>query len=502
MPKQERMSPVDTTWLRMDSATNLMVIVGIILLDGPVDYDRLEKTLLDRLLVFPRFKQKVDQRLTGVWWVDDPHFDKSRHIKRIRLPGDGGKEELESFVAGLCSSQLDSNHPLWQFHIIEDFKGGAALVSRIHHAIGDGMALVAVMMSMTEMSPNAKSKKKKPVVEDESPDERHGPFGLFTSGVQLANEGIRMSTDLWKAYLAAVADPAKAIQQGSGFAQEIGKILLMPNDSQTRMKGKLTGLKRVAWCDPLPLAEIKAVGKALGCSVNDVLMGGLAGALNGYLKAKGDSTTGIEIRGMVPVNLRPEGTETELGNKFGLVALELPVGMPTAPERIFEVHRRMTALKTSYQPHVSLALLQALGYAPKLLQDKFLDAISSRATAVMTNVPGPPVPLYLAGSEMKQIIFWVPQNGDIGIGVSILSYNGTVQFGLIADSAVLPDPEFLIEKVVEELEQIVYFMLLHNSPAEFAEAHPKLVKFDAKDNSISLAEPEPVPETAVAAVPA
>jgi Wax ester synthase-like Acyl-CoA acyltransferase domain len=145
MSNSERMAPVDTTWLRMERPTNLMVIVGVLLLAGRVDVRRLEMTLARRILAIPRFRQRTEPRQGGFWWTDDTHFDISRHIKRIRLPGAGDKAELQRFVAELASTPLDPEHPRWQFHIVEDYDGGAALIARIHHAIGDGIAMLGVL---------------------------------------------------------------------------------------------------------------------------------------------------------------------------------------------------------------------------------------------------------------------------------------------------------------------------------------------------------------------
>jgi WS/DGAT/MGAT family acyltransferase len=208
------------------------------------------------------------------------------------------------------------------------------------------------------------------------------------------------------------------------------------------------------------LPEVKAVSHALGCSVNDMLLAAVAGALNGYLAEKGDETDGVEIRALVPVNLRSPGSDQELGNRFGVVALELPVGLENPLARLHEIHRRMEALKSSNEPAVTLGLLSTLGYAPKLVQDMVFDLLLSRATAVMTNVPGPQTPLYLAGSEIKQVMVWVPQPGDIGMGVSILSFNGNVQFGLLADAALVPDPQAIVARFKPEFEQLLYFVLM------------------------------------------
>jgi diacylglycerol O-acyltransferase len=456
----ERMSPVDTTWLRMDRAVNRMVIVGVMMLAPPIDLVRLERTLSARLLSYPRFRQRVEDSATGLWWVDDPHFDIVRHIKRVRLPGQGGKTELEAFVAELCSQPLDMSHPLWQFHIVEDYQGGVALVARFHHAVGDGMALMAVMLSLLDEEPDAPLHRwGKGYAADE---DEHG-HSVFAPVTQAVDRGLKISTDLGRLALKLLSHPGMAAEltrDGAGIASELAWLLFMPKDSQTRFKGAPSGSKRVAWSEPLALPEMKAVSRALDCSVNDMMLASVAGALRGYLEAKGDPTVGVEVRALVPFNLRPSGEAPELGNRFGIVAVELPVGIEDPIERLFEVHRRMIALKKSYEAPVTLGLFAALGYAPKQAQDQLFDLLLSRASAVMTNVPGPQNQLYLAGSRLEQEMFWVPQSGDIGMGVSLLSFGGKVQFGLITDAAMVPDPEAIISRFAPEFEQLLYFALM------------------------------------------
>ncbi len=456
----ERMSPVDNTWLRMDRSVNRMVIVGVMMLAPPIDLERLERTLLARLLSYPRFRQRVEDRTTGPWWVDDSHFDISRHIKRVRLPGKGGKGELQTFVAELASQPLDLSHPLWQFHIIEDYEKGAALVARFHHAVADGMALVAVMLALTDEEPDAPLHRWGSGQAIDSDERGHS---LLAPVSQAVDQGIQMSAGLGRLAMKYLASPGKAanlLRGGAGVASELAWLLLMPKDSQTRFKGRPSGNKRVAWTDPLALPEVKAVGRALDSSVNDMMLASVAGALRGYLESKGDVTAGVEVRALVPLNLRPKGTERDLGNYFGIVAVELPVGIEDPIERLYEVRRRMIALKDSYEAPVTLGLFAALGYAPKLAQDQLFDLLLSRATAVMTNVPGPQHPLYLAGSLLEQVMFWVPQSGDLGMGVSILSFGGKVQFGLITDVALVPDPESIVSRFRPEFEQLLYFALM------------------------------------------
>jgi WS/DGAT/MGAT family acyltransferase len=234
----------------------------------------------------------------------------------------------------------------------------------------------------------------------------------------------------------------------------------MPNDSPTRFKGQPGMQKRVAWCEPIPLDEVKAVGRVLGCSVNDVLLSCVSGALGGYLAAHGDNPTGVEIRALVPVNLRRETSDGKMGNWFGLVPLVLPLGIAHPLARLYEVQRRMEELKQSTLAPLSLGLLAFAGIVPAIVQQEILDYLANKATAVMTNLPGPQEPLTFAGAPLKQLMFWVPQSGNVSMGVSILSFAGGVQFGLITDAGLTPDPERIVERFALEFNRLLMTVLM------------------------------------------
>ncbi len=453
MSHAEKMAAVDTTWLRMEQPTNRMVIVGIMLLQGPVDLARAESRIAERLLRHDRFRQRAEPSTAGAWWRDDPHFDLARHIRRARLPSPGGKAELQAFVAELASRPLDMAHPLWQFHLVEDYEGGIALVTRIHHAIADGIALIGVMLSLMDDQEGFAAPA--PPHHDDV-----GFRAIVEPLIDVIDQGLKATGSL----LDIAKSPSRLLElvrQGSGVAGELGWLLAMPADSETRFKGPLSGDKRVAWCEPLSLRDVKAIGHALGCSVNDVLLASVAGALRAYLAAKGDATEAVEVRALIPVNLRPAPPSGgNLGNHFGIVALCLPVGEPDPLQRVREVRRRMQELKTSQEALVTLGLLEALGRAPRLLQDQLFEMLLSRASAVMTNVPGPQWELRLESAPVRQVIFWVPQAGTIGIGVSILTYNGQVQFGLMTDTALVPDPEQIVSRFGGEFEKLLLHVLM------------------------------------------
>jgi WS/DGAT/MGAT family acyltransferase len=216
----------------------------------------------------------------------------------------------------------------------------------------------------------------------------------------------------------------------------------------------------VAWCEPLPLTEVKAIGKALKCSINDVLLSCVAGAIGAYLRQQGDDPRAKEIRAMVPINLRPMSEAWKLGNRFGLVPLVLPIGIANPIERLLTVRDRMTSLKGSLQPLLTFGLLSVAGLLVKPAQDAMLSLFGRKTTAVMTNVPGPAEKLKVCGATLEQTMFWVPQTGTVGLGVSILSYGGGVQFGVIADTRLCPDPQQIIDQFEPEFRRLLTLTLM------------------------------------------
>ncbi len=449
------MSRVDTAWLRMEKPTNLMMITGVLMFDTPMPIQRLRKVIQQRFLSYPRFAQKAVDSPTGAVWQDDADFDLDWHIRLSALPGRAGKGELERFVSNLASTPLDQSKPLWQFHLVESYRGGSAVVCRIHHCYADGIALVQVLLSLTDTTPDAGkgSDLESAWLADGESAKRDGGFEKYRKiGGKMIAKGMEMYRD---PTLAAVL-----ANEGREIARELLAAVALSDDPPTVLKGRLGVSKRVAWADPLNLADVKAVSRAYCCTVNDVLMASAAGALRSYLLDRGEQIDGVTLRATVPVNLRPLKHAKKLGNHFGLVFLDLPVGEENPVRRLERVAAHMQELKTSRQAIVSFGLLAAMGLAPVGVQRMALDLFSRKATAVATNVPGPKMPLYMAGQKLREMMFWVPQTGNVGIGISIMSYQNHVHFGLIADGRLMPDPDAVIQRFRPEFEKLLYLAML------------------------------------------
>jgi len=462
---KEPISKVDTAWLRMEQPTNLMMINGVIMLDEHLDYDGLLETIEQRFLAFRRFRQKAVDGARGAFWVFDEDFDIRQHVRRAALPGAADRAELELFVSDLASTPLDVSHPLWQFHVIENYKDGPVIVVRIHHCIADGIALVQVFLSLTDPTPEGRSSAREPEVWKVR---RASEAKVFQRLLDPARDGLDFATHIGQRLIEEgskiLQNPAIASSyaaEASEIVRELAHSLTLENDPVTRFKGRLGTRKQVAWADPLPLDEVKAVSKAFGCTVNDVLIAAVSGAFRHYMISVGDDPDNLpDIRATVPVNLRPLEHAQELGNHFGLVFLSLPLSIDNPLERLYAVNDRMNELKCSKQAAVTLGFLAALGLGPSAVQKPVLDILSQKATAVLTNVPGPQQPLYLAGAKLKELMFWVPQNGSVGLGISILSYNGQVFFGLISDHRLLPEPSKVISRFKDEFEKLMYLGLM------------------------------------------
>jgi diacylglycerol O-acyltransferase / wax synthase len=451
-----RMSNADAAWLHMDRPTNLMVVNSVLWFDEPVDLERSKEVLRARLVErFPRFHQRIVEPRLGIGvpsWEDDPNFDLDRHVHHIALPAPGDKAALEKLVGDLMVTPLDRSKPLWDTYLVEGYGGGMAMVSRMHHCIADGIALSRVLLSLTDAQPDAG------ITPEEAGAEGRGLLGSVVApvktGARLAEAGLHEGIEV-------VAHPVSELTglaaRGSAEGRALAKLLLTGPDASTVFRGELGVTRKVTWSERMPLEEIKAIGHATGTTVNDVLVASMTGALHRYLS--GRSSLVDEIRTMVPFNLRPldEPLPRELGNRFGLVYLTLPVGIADSAKRLAEVHRRMETIKHSPEGVLSYGILEVIGLTPPQIEQRLLDVFAQKVTAVMTNVPGPREPLYFAGTELAGVVAWVPAAGSIGMGMSIFSYNGGVTVGFQVDARLVPDPETIIadyEREVQALQKL------------------------------------------------
>jgi diacylglycerol O-acyltransferase / wax synthase len=462
MGNAQRMSYADAAWLQMDQPSNLMVITGVLWFEGRPDWDGVAETIRARLVErFPRFRQRVVEGggpLSGPYWEDDPDFDLERHLHRIALARPGDREVLEAFVAHQMAIPLDRSMPLWEFHLVDGYEDGAALVGRVHHCIADGIALARVLFSLTDESPDAGIAPHDP--QAERADGRPGRLGRLTG---LATDATSLARSLAgrvaRETIETGRNPGRLRElagelagEGRESAETLAKLLFSGADPRTPLKGELGVPQRVAWSSPIPLEDVKAMGHVTGTTANDVLLAAIAGALRRYLEARGGSVD--ELTTFVPFNLRPldQPLPPKLGNRFGLVFLRLPVGIEDPRSRLDEVHHRMQRIKRSPEGLISYAVLEAIGRAPARVEKALLGLFTARGSAVTTNVPGPEQPVYMAGTKVRGLLVWAPRSGDVSMSLTSISYDGEVTLGLMSDAGLVPDPEAIVAAFERELE--------------------------------------------------
>ena len=455
----ETFSSVDAAWLHMDSPSNLAVITGIITVDGRLEYERLKNVFEKRLLVYRRFLQRVAEPALPLGlprWEADPEFDLEAHIIRLELPEPADQAELQKLVSRLMSEPLDPKHPLWVFYLVENYAAGGALVCRLHHCIADGLALMQVLLSTADSEADGDLLA--------VPEPRRREPGLLTRLLIPAVKAVITAGDTWKAAgsfvhegMDTLVNPSRLFdlaKAGASSTKALGKLLLIGPDRKTLLRGGCGVPKRAAWSQFIPLDTIKNIGRLMNGTVNDVLLSAVTGALRRYLDAHGENTEGLNIRTIVPVNLRNPGDVDLMGNRFGLVFLSLPVGIQDPLRRLVVLKRRMDAIKDSPEAVVALGILSAIGMSPTQVENLIVAIFGMKGTAVMTNVPGPRQPLYLAGQCINTLMFWVPTPASLGVGVSIISYADQVMLGVATDEGLVPDPETVVAYFHEELDYL------------------------------------------------
>jgi diacylglycerol O-acyltransferase / wax synthase len=427
MPAQT-MSSADAAWLHMDSRTNLMVINAVLWFDEPLDWDAARATVMARIVDrFPRFRQRVREGLPGrpPSWHEDTAFEPDLHFHRIALPAPGDRATLQEVVSDLITTPLDRGRPLWDMYLLEGFGSGCAVLMRMHHAIADGIALARVMLSLT--------------------DDGSAPAGFAdraapTAGNRLAALARESATTVLRPdRLASLARTA------AGDARTLLKLLAPGSDTPSPLRGDLAVGHRVAWAKPVSLATVKRVGRRTDATVNDVLVAAVAGALGDHLRARGETVD--ELHALVPFNLRPldEPLPRELGNRFGLLILGLPVGIEDPLERLDAVRASMGAIKRSHEGAIAYGILGLIGRTPSIVERGLVKFFSAKGTMVLTNVPGPRAPVTFAGTPVRGVLVWAPCSGSVGMSVSVFSYAGKVTVGFLVDTALVDDPQPLAD---------------------------------------------------------
>lgn len=414
----ESLSPADSTWWRMESPVNQMVITGVLTFDRELPFERVREVFRARFLRYHRFRQRLEEPRWSFGlprWVDDERFDLDHHLRRVTLPPPADEAAMRELVGRLMSTPLDYGRPLWEFHFVENHPGGSALVARLHHCIADGIALIRVLLTLDDV-----------------------PGNETVAATWWERSRRLVPPDPVRRPLARLGRTAGAV------VADLVRLVTMRSDPPTRFRGAVGAGKRAAWSETIPLAEIREIGRAAGATLHDVLAAAVAGALRRYLVDRGDAVGTRDLRAVVPVNLRRPEEGQLLGNEFGLVFLPLPVGVADPVQRLRAVQYGMSRLKRSPEAVVVYGLLTLFGRMTRPLVGLVVAFLGRKATLVMTDVPGPRERVAFCGANLTSLMAWVPQSGRLSLGVSLLSYGDQLQVGVAADAGLVPDPEAIV----------------------------------------------------------
>lgn len=420
----------DGIWLQ-DSHTNRMIIHAVCTMDR-MDIGTLRK-IWDRKVLqadggkrYPRFRKRVVTVNGRHHWEDDEAFDIRRHIVEAPVRRLADRHALQDYLGRVADQPLPTDRPLWQIHFMEEFEEDAsAFIVRIHHAMGDGIALVPILFSLTDPGPQA---------DPEAPPPPTVPLPA-TEKKGYGSPAVRT--------LAALAGPYVLLRK-----------MVRRADCNALRGPALSGRKRFAWSPPIDMDLVKEMKNRLDATVNDVLMACVAGAVHRYQAACSGQPLET-VRASIPVNVRAPGERLKMENKFATALLRLPAGASEPQERVLRTKERMDRLKRSVEPLVMYGAANVmLKVLPPKLSKRVIDFFANKCTCVLTNVPGPQHPLYLAGHRVRGLMFWVPQRADIGVGISILSFSSEFRVGVISDVEVVSRPEEVVEAFETEFRAL------------------------------------------------
>jgi diacylglycerol O-acyltransferase / wax synthase len=437
------MSPADSVWYQGESPVNPMTISAILWFDRSLQVERLRRVIDERILErHPVFRQRVVRsRVPGVppRWEDEEDFDLSRHLSVVTLPEPGDHTALEERCSVERSTPLDHDRPLWSVTVYEGYRGSrSALHVRIHHCIGDGLALMQLLLTLTD---------------------EHGTIAAAQEPTPFHREIVHLGREALGIASHLALHPASAAGTLRRAAEAVvwGARLLAPAVAERSvLQGRPEGVKRLAW-DPegFPLEPLRAAAHERDATINDLLLTILGGGLRRHLVEHGDVVDDVLV--MVPVNLRRRGEQLprHLGNRIGLLPVLLPVRSEDAEERLAILRERIDRLKRSPAATVSRALLLGTSLATPGVERGIHRLNQLHGTGVVTNVPGPREPLHVGGARLTGIVGWGGMTGHLNLGGAFVSLSGRVYPGLLTDAAITPDPGRILSHVAREWDLLV-----------------------------------------------
>ena len=456
-----RLSPLDVSFLYMETPSTAMHVGGVAVFEPPpdgFDYDRLVELISQRIGLVPRYRQKVrwvPGRIANPVWVDDPDFDVTYHVRRSALPKPGTDAQLRELVGRLQSRHLDRSRPLWEIYLVEGLEGGRiAIVTKTHHAMVDGVSAVDIGTVILDLEPTPREVPH----DDWAPDRAPNGLQLVAGAVSdyLAKPSGALDT-----VKAAVGDVRSTVGKVGALAGGVlAQVRTMAKQAPSSPLNVPIGEQRRFGMATTSLDDYKRIRKAHGGTVNDVVLATVSGALRTWLLTRGETVTPTTVvRAMVPVSVRSENQNGDLGNRVSSYFVDLPVGEANPVMRLHQVSYAMRAHKESGAAVGADALVQLSGFAPPTIHALGARTASSLTrrlfNLVVTNVPGPQFPLYAAGARMLAMYPVVPLAKHQAVSIGLTSYNGGVFYGLNADRDAMPDIDVLASCLEESLAELL-----------------------------------------------
>ena len=463
---KQRLSAVDASFLHQERQSSHMHLGALVTFDGPPPTrEEFLAHLESRLHLVPRYRQKLAfprLEMGRPFWVDDPSFNIDYHVRHTALPRPGGDDQLRTLVGRIFSQRLDRSKPLWELWLVQGLEGGRfALISKTHHALVDGVSGVDIATVLFDLQPVPAEQ----AAQEWTPQAEPSDAALVAEGIKGL---VRTPVGLAGQALGALQRPGRTLGQVRGAAEGLGEVVWAGlNPAPDVPLNVEIGPHRRVWWARGGLSDFKEIKNTLGGTVNDAVLAIVAGALGRWLRSRGVRTEGLELRALVPVSIRTEDEQGTLGNRILAMRGPLPVYVRDPVERLHTVQDMMGNLKQSKQALGAEVIAGLQGFAPPTLlaQASRVNFSTRLFNLIVTNVPGPQFPLYLLGREMEEIvpIAFLPDNHALAI--AIMSYNGKVDFGLLADYDAMPDLEVIGRYLRDGLEELLAAARERSAPA-------------------------------------
>jgi WS/DGAT/MGAT family acyltransferase len=435
-----------------------MHVGAIAIFEGPPPgYDEFIEGLESRLHLVPRYRQKLAEprfEMGRPFWVDDPTFNIDYHVRHTALPHPGTLEQLRHLAGRVFSQKLDRSKPLWELWLVQGLEDNRfALISKTHHSMIDGIAGVDIASVLFDLEPVPP--KVDPPEEPWTPAPEPSQSELIAEGVKSI---VRTPVRLAGRGIGALQNPGPTVRAARESAEALGEVAwagLNPAP-ETPLNVPIGPHRRILWVEN-ELADFKEIKNALGGTVNDVVLTVVTGAMRKWLRSRGVRTEGLELRALVPVSIRSDDDRGGTGNQIAAMRGPLPVYCDDPVECLGIVRQEMGSLKESKQALGAEVIAGLQDFAPPTLlaQASRLNFSTRLFNLIVTNVPGPQLPLYLQGRELQQIVpvAFLPENH--ALAVAIMSYNGSLDFGLLGDYDAMPDMEFVAAAIEETTDELL-----------------------------------------------